>query len=272
MCLVESFQFWCLTFGFDVFQALAAFERSLVLDPTNPSALFGVAVLRDRRRRYEASSNRLFQFIDFQAAYAATDYCPPERAVLQMMNHVVQLHPLQAASLNHLANHYFWNWQSIPLKIQATEGSAYVTCKYNPTTWLREGMALRLTLEDEIVFEVQLTRIHLSSSTWMLVLSSPIPLTGKNSCESFTHECSVSVCDLPRIEELAKQACRNSMDEQVCAEACMIIGRNRHAHGDTRAAIDNYQKAREHAPNDPLACYRHAQIQAINGSSPEQKL
>lgn len=139
-----------------------------------------------------------------------------------------------------------------------------MVCQVDPSSWIANGMDLKLRSAHG-TFEARLIDIQKSPSTWVLVLS---PHFNESDCfmSDGSSRCfAVCIRDTAKIDEIAMRACHSSEDPQVRAEACLIVGRSRHVHGDVSAALQFYRQARDFAPLFPLTCFRHAQTLALSG-------
>lgn len=136
-------------------------------------------------------------------------------------------------------------------------------CDVDPSQWVREGVLLKFKCGSSHL-QGRLLKIQKETS-WIMHLSVRNPRNENTSETNQMRTYSIQMLDLQMLEHMAKQASNATSDPLIQAESYLIIGRNRQVLGDFQAALDIYDQARESAPNFPLACYRHSQVQAEIG-------
>lgn len=114
----------CYRLG-QVDRAKAAFARALYIDNENVDAMVGIAVM-DMASLDETSA-------EFNSSM--------EKAI-KMMSMANLLDHSNAMVQNHLANHYFWKWTSMPGTVEMTHGSDMVTGSHQMP--LEEGERIRI--------------------------------------------------------------------------------------------------------------------------------
>jgi RNA polymerase-associated protein CTR9 len=114
----------CYRLG-QVDRAKAAFARALYIDSENVDAMVGIAVM-DMASLDETSA-------EFNSSM--------EKAI-KMMSMANLLDHSNAMVQNHLANHYFWKWTSMPGTVEMTHGSDMVTGSHQMP--LEEGERIRI--------------------------------------------------------------------------------------------------------------------------------
>jgi hypothetical protein len=125
-----------------------------------------------------------------------------------MISRATELKPTYSISLNHYANHLFWNWQKVPFTARTTLGNANICCSADPTLQLLAGAVIRFGGDNQgsgaseaIILDGVAQRT--SEHRWTLKLTAPF-----TSCIASHQkkELPVRVKYIPEVDNLASRA------------------------------------------------------------------
>lgn len=231
-----GFGMCCYKLG-QVDRAKAAFTRAHTLDPQNVEAMASVAIL----------------------TLAALDVSDPE--YLEKQEHAIKL--LSMANLmdrnnamvqNHLADHYFWKWDSVSgVKVTVKRGEKFmesnVPLNLDPGERVRIGpdfeTAVALSSEQDEVIGGGTTKIPLREA-WPMDSMDNLRLWKK---------------DYDRVDDMAKSAYTSTGVPAIQAESLFHRARVMHVKGDLEEASKFYLRSTTLAPNFTPSRWGLAQCQ-----------
>ena len=231
----------CYKLG-QVDRAKAAFRRALALDPENVQAMVGSALL------------------DMASAGGGAEITERAIKVLTMAN---LLDHSNAMVQNHLANHYFWKWTSVPGTVQVTQGSTKIRAS-QPIPMeggepIRIGTSFEATVKDTMDDEDEEDD---DEDTFTFRMTKPWKGESMDGLKVWKK-------DYERVFALAKGAYNSTRVKAIQAESLFLLARVYHAREDLDNAHKIYLRASQLAPDLTPARFGLAQTLIVKGELQE---